>query len=178
MLGLIHIQSANLFHRFAHMKTDIPIVSCAPGQGPAVRLGRGPHRVLNPDCRAREFDSPRRRHRWLTQRERGEPRSVRSPSASPAPLAAATAKATGVGQDRAGRLICGKNRSLPGHPEIFLSRGSQRPSRAGQAAGTGQEDTWSSMLPWRSRLPCPGGQLADAASSAHPGAARSGGPTG
>jgi hypothetical protein len=33
----------------------------------------------------------------------------------------AIAKATGAGQDRAGRLICGKNLSLPGHPEILVT---------------------------------------------------------
>src|ERR1700746_2759696 len=34
------------------------------------------------------------------------------------PLATAVAKATGAQQDRAGRLVCGKDLSLPGHPDI------------------------------------------------------------
>src|SRR6266516_1591552 len=37
------------------------------------------------------------------------------------PLAEAVAKATGAEQDRAGRLICGKDLSLPGHPEIMVT---------------------------------------------------------
>jgi NADH:ubiquinone reductase (H+-translocating) len=37
------------------------------------------------------------------------------------PLAAAVAKATGAQQDRAGRLLCGKDLSLPGHPEIMVT---------------------------------------------------------
>ena len=37
------------------------------------------------------------------------------------PLAHAVAKATGVEQDRAGRLLCGKDLSLPGHPEILVA---------------------------------------------------------
>jgi NADH dehydrogenase len=37
------------------------------------------------------------------------------------PLAAAVAKATGAQQDRAGRLLCGKDLSLPGHPDILVT---------------------------------------------------------
>lgn len=37
------------------------------------------------------------------------------------PLAAAVAKATGAQQDRAGRLMCGKDLSLPGHPDILVT---------------------------------------------------------
>jgi NADH dehydrogenase len=37
------------------------------------------------------------------------------------PLAAAVAKATGAEQDRAGRLLCGKDLSLPGHPDILVT---------------------------------------------------------
>jgi NADH dehydrogenase len=37
------------------------------------------------------------------------------------PLAAAVASATGAQQDRAGRLMCGKDLSLPGHPEILVT---------------------------------------------------------
>src|SRR5215475_4489955 len=37
------------------------------------------------------------------------------------PLAEAVAKATGAETDRAGRLICGKDLTLPGHPEIMVT---------------------------------------------------------
>src|SRR5690242_8422802 len=37
------------------------------------------------------------------------------------PLAAAVATATGAEQDRAGRLLCGKDLSIPGHPEILVT---------------------------------------------------------
>ena len=37
------------------------------------------------------------------------------------PLAAAVAKATGAQQDRAGRLLCSKDLSLPGHPDILVT---------------------------------------------------------
>jgi NADH:quinone reductase (non-electrogenic) len=37
------------------------------------------------------------------------------------PLAGVVAKATGAGQDRAGRLLVGKDLSLPGHPEIMVT---------------------------------------------------------
>ena len=37
------------------------------------------------------------------------------------PLAAAVARATGAEQDRAGRLVCGTDLSLPGHPEILAT---------------------------------------------------------
>src|SRR5690242_8519547 len=37
------------------------------------------------------------------------------------PLAQKVAKATGAEQDRAGRLLCGKDLSLPGHPEILVA---------------------------------------------------------
>ena len=37
------------------------------------------------------------------------------------PLAEMVAKATGAKQDRAGRLLCGKDLSLPGHPEILVT---------------------------------------------------------
>ena len=37
------------------------------------------------------------------------------------PLAAAAAKATGAEQDRAGRLVCGPDLSLPGHPDILVA---------------------------------------------------------
>jgi NADH:ubiquinone reductase (H+-translocating) len=37
------------------------------------------------------------------------------------PLAQAVAKATGAEQDRAGRLLCGQDLSLPGHPEILVT---------------------------------------------------------
>jgi len=37
------------------------------------------------------------------------------------PLAGQVAKATGAEQDRAGRLMCGKDLCLPGHPEIMVT---------------------------------------------------------
>jgi NADH:quinone reductase (non-electrogenic) len=37
------------------------------------------------------------------------------------PLAGAVAEATGAVQDRAGRLMCGTDLSLPGHPEILVT---------------------------------------------------------
>src|SRR5262249_54800227 len=37
------------------------------------------------------------------------------------PLAEAVAKATGAETDRAGRLLCGKDLSLPDHPEIMVA---------------------------------------------------------
>src|SRR5262249_61228016 len=37
------------------------------------------------------------------------------------PLAEQVAKATGAETDRAGRLICGKDLTLPGHPEIMVA---------------------------------------------------------
>src|SRR5579859_2857777 len=37
------------------------------------------------------------------------------------PLATAVAKATGAEQDRAGRLVCGPDLSLPGHPDILVT---------------------------------------------------------
>jgi NADH dehydrogenase len=37
------------------------------------------------------------------------------------PLAHMVAKATGAEQDRAGRLLCGKDLSLPGHPDILVT---------------------------------------------------------
>lgn len=37
------------------------------------------------------------------------------------PLAKVVAKATGAEQDRAGRLVCGKDLSLPGHPDILVT---------------------------------------------------------
>src|SRR5262249_3302759 len=39
------------------------------------------------------------------------------------PLAAAVARATGAEQDRAGRLVCGTDLSLTGHPEILVTGG-------------------------------------------------------
>jgi NADH:ubiquinone reductase (H+-translocating) len=37
------------------------------------------------------------------------------------PVAAAVAKATGAEQDRAGRIVVGKDLSIPGHPEIMVT---------------------------------------------------------
>ena len=43
------------------------------------------------------------------------------PASQAPPLAEAVAKATGAKTDRAGRLLCGKDLSLPGHPEIMVT---------------------------------------------------------
>ena len=37
------------------------------------------------------------------------------------PLATAVAKATGAQQDRAGRIVVGKDLAIPGHPEILVT---------------------------------------------------------
>ena len=47
----------HLAHRFAYMKTDIPVAGCAHQAG-TVRFGTDPATsVLNPDCRAHELDN-------------------------------------------------------------------------------------------------------------------------
>ena len=57
MLGSLRMHPDHLFHRFAYMKTDIPIAGCAHQAG-TVRFGADPATsVLNPDCRAHELDN-------------------------------------------------------------------------------------------------------------------------
>ena len=57
MLGSLGMHSDHLIHRFAYMKTDIPIAGCAHQAGTA-RFGTDPAAsVLNPDCRAHEVDN-------------------------------------------------------------------------------------------------------------------------
>jgi choline dehydrogenase-like flavoprotein len=57
MLGSLGMHPGHLAHRFAYMKTDIPIAGCAHQAG-TVRFGSDPATsVLNTDCRAHELDN-------------------------------------------------------------------------------------------------------------------------
>jgi choline dehydrogenase-like flavoprotein len=57
MLGSLGMHPGHLAHRFAYMKTDIPIAGCAHQAG-TVRFGADPATsVLNTDCRAHELDN-------------------------------------------------------------------------------------------------------------------------
>jgi choline dehydrogenase-like flavoprotein len=57
MLGVLRMHTDHLFHRFAYLKTDIPIAGCAHQAG-TVRFGTDPATsVLNADCRAHELDN-------------------------------------------------------------------------------------------------------------------------
>jgi choline dehydrogenase-like flavoprotein len=57
MLDSLRMQSGHLAHRFAYMKTDIPVAGCAHQAG-TVRFGSDPATsVLNSDCRAHELDN-------------------------------------------------------------------------------------------------------------------------
>jgi len=57
MLGALRMHPGHLAHRFAYMKTDIPIAGCAHQAG-TVRFGADPATsALNPDCRAHEVDN-------------------------------------------------------------------------------------------------------------------------
>jgi choline dehydrogenase-like flavoprotein len=57
MLGSLGMHTGHLVHRFAYMKTDIPIAGCAHQAG-TLRFGADPAAsVLNPDCRAHELDN-------------------------------------------------------------------------------------------------------------------------
>ena len=57
MLGSLGMHPGHLAHRFAYMKTDIPVAGCAHQAG-TVRFGSDPATsVLNPDCRAHELDN-------------------------------------------------------------------------------------------------------------------------
>jgi choline dehydrogenase-like flavoprotein len=57
MLGSLGLHEDHLIHRFAYMKTDIPIAGCAHQAGTA-RMGNDPATsVVNADCRAHEIDN-------------------------------------------------------------------------------------------------------------------------
>jgi choline dehydrogenase-like flavoprotein len=57
MLGKLHMEEDHLFHRFAYMKTDIPVAGVAHQAG-TCRFGSDPaSSVLNEDCRAHELDN-------------------------------------------------------------------------------------------------------------------------
>jgi choline dehydrogenase-like flavoprotein len=73
-LGLLHLQHGNLFHRFAYMKTDIPIAGCAH-QARTVVSGSDPaHTGAQHRLRARELDSLYVVDtRFFPQHQHGEP---------------------------------------------------------------------------------------------------------
>jgi choline dehydrogenase-like flavoprotein len=57
MLASLRMQPGHLAHRFAYLKTDIPVAGCAHQAG-TVRFGSDPATsVLNTDCRAHEVDN-------------------------------------------------------------------------------------------------------------------------
>ena len=57
MLGDLDMHPGHLIHRFAYMKTEIPVAGCAHQAG-TCRFGTDPATsVLNPDCRAHEVDN-------------------------------------------------------------------------------------------------------------------------
>jgi choline dehydrogenase-like flavoprotein len=57
MLGKLHMEPGNLFHRFAYMKNEIPVAGVAHQAG-TCRMGADPETsVLNADCRAHELDN-------------------------------------------------------------------------------------------------------------------------
>jgi choline dehydrogenase-like flavoprotein len=57
LLGHLDLNEGHLIHRFAYMKTDIPVAGCAHQAGTA-RFGTDPaSSVLNADCRAHEVDN-------------------------------------------------------------------------------------------------------------------------
>jgi choline dehydrogenase-like flavoprotein len=57
MLGPLGMNEGHLIHRFAYMKTAIPVAGCAHQAG-TVRFGDDPaSSVLNRDCRAHEVDN-------------------------------------------------------------------------------------------------------------------------
>jgi choline dehydrogenase-like flavoprotein len=57
MLGSLGMHADHMVHRYAYMKTDIPVAGCAHQSG-TVRFGADPETsVLNSDCRAHEVDN-------------------------------------------------------------------------------------------------------------------------
>ena len=57
MLGSLGMQPGHLAHRFAYMKTDIPVAGCAHQAG-TVRFGADPETsVLDANCKAHELDN-------------------------------------------------------------------------------------------------------------------------
>jgi choline dehydrogenase-like flavoprotein len=57
ILGKLDMNHGHLIHRFAYMKTDIPVAGCAHQAG-TVRFGTDPATsALNTDCRAHEVDN-------------------------------------------------------------------------------------------------------------------------
>jgi choline dehydrogenase-like flavoprotein len=57
ILGQLDMNPGHLIHRFAYMKTEIPVAGCAHQAG-TVRFGTDPATsALNTDCRAHELDN-------------------------------------------------------------------------------------------------------------------------
>src|SRR6201986_5274666 len=57
MLGSLHMHPGHMAHRFAYMKTDIPVAGCAHQAG-TVRFGSDPGTsVLDANCKAHELDN-------------------------------------------------------------------------------------------------------------------------
>jgi choline dehydrogenase-like flavoprotein len=57
MLGRLGLHPDHLLHRFAYMKTDIPIAGCAHQAGTA-RMGADPATsVVDPNCKAHQLDN-------------------------------------------------------------------------------------------------------------------------
>ena len=57
MLGSLGMHENHMAHRFAYMKTDIPVAGCAHQAG-TVRFGADPETsVLDPNCKAHELDN-------------------------------------------------------------------------------------------------------------------------
>ena len=57
MLGKLHMEPGNLFHRFAYMKNEIPVAGVAHQAG-TCRMGADPETsVVNAECRAHELDN-------------------------------------------------------------------------------------------------------------------------
>ena len=57
IIGELDMNPGHLVHRFAYMKTEIPVAGCAHQAG-TCRFGADPESsVLNTDCRAHELDN-------------------------------------------------------------------------------------------------------------------------
>ena len=58
MLGDLRMHPDHLIHRFAYMKTEIPVAGVAHQAGTVPRFGRDPETsVLDVNCRAHELDN-------------------------------------------------------------------------------------------------------------------------
>ncbi len=57
MLGKLHMEEDGLFHRFAYLKTEIPVAGVAHQAGTARMGSDAADSVVNQDCRAHEVDN-------------------------------------------------------------------------------------------------------------------------